>query len=157
MHYNEIKDELIDIAARAFIPSAVRDEPAIHPCRVAENEAVQTDNQDRGDILIRGLWEKGTDCIIDVRVTDTNAPSAINKDPHTVLETHEREKKRKYLKACQDQRRHFTPFVVSCDGLMGKEADALLRNLAERFGKKTGKSYSETCGFLRACLSIAIV
>ena len=74
-----------------------------------------------------------------------------------MLETHEREKKRKYLKACQDQRRHFTPFVVSCDGLLGKEAVALLRNLAERLSNKTGKCYSETCGFLRARLSIAIV
>ena len=103
MRHNEIKDELIDIAARAFIPSAVRDEPAIHPCRNAENEAVQEVNQDRGDVLIRGLWEKATDCIIDVRVTDTNAPSAINKDPHIVLATQEREKKKKYLKACQEQ------------------------------------------------------
>jgi hypothetical protein len=25
---------------------------------------------DRGDDLIRGLWESGTDCIIDIRVTD---------------------------------------------------------------------------------------
>ena len=90
-------------------------------------------------------------------MTDTNAPSAINKDPHNVLATQEREKKRKYLKACQDQRRHFTPFVVSCDGLLGKEAQALLRNLAERLSKKTGKVYSETCGFLRARLSIATV
>ena len=107
--------------------------------------------------IIIGLWEKATDCIIDVHVRDTNAHSAINKDPHIVLETQEGEKKLKYLKACQDQRRHFTPFVVSCDGLLGKEADALLRNLSEHLSKKTGKFYSETCSFLHVGLSIAIV
>jgi hypothetical protein len=29
--------------------------------------------EDRGDILIRGLWSRGTDCIIDVRITDVDA------------------------------------------------------------------------------------
>jgi hypothetical protein len=51
----------------------------------------------RGDLLIRGFWGRGTDCIIDVRVTDTDAKSNLNKDPAKVLEAHEKEKKRKYL------------------------------------------------------------
>jgi hypothetical protein len=29
------------------------------------------------------------------------------------------EKKKKYLQACLEQRRHFTPFVISTDGLIG--------------------------------------
>jgi hypothetical protein len=31
--------------------------------------------KDRGDILIRGLWAQGTDCIIDVRIADVDAKS----------------------------------------------------------------------------------
>ena len=96
-----------DLASKALSPSAVRDEPKIHTCR---NSDVKSDEdnkensvkrlfrnnrneEDRGDILIRGLlvWARGTDCIIDVRVTDVDAKSNRSKDPHTVLAAHERE------------------------------------------------------------------
>jgi hypothetical protein len=69
-------------------------------------------DEDRGDILIRGLWSRSTDCIIDVRITDVDAKSNRSKDSDKVLEAHEREKKKKYLGACLEQRRHFSPFVV---------------------------------------------
>ncbi len=80
--HNEIRDELNDLATKALSPSAVRDEPLIHHSRSSKSESVEVTkdnpvqrlfrtnrNEDRGDILIRGLWERGTDCIIDVRVT----------------------------------------------------------------------------------------
>jgi hypothetical protein len=74
-----------------------------------------------------------------------------------VLETHEREKKKKYLEPCLEQRRHFTPFVVSTDGLIGKEAKTLLKKLSARLAEKTRKQYSQVCGFVNARMSIAIV
>jgi hypothetical protein len=53
---------------------------------------------------------------------DVDAKSQGSKDPHyKVLEAHEREKKKKYLEACLEQRWHFSPFVASTDGLLGKE------------------------------------
>ena len=39
-----------------------------------------------------------------------------------ILEKHEKEKKKKYLQPCLERRRHFTPFVTTTDGLIGKEA-----------------------------------
>jgi hypothetical protein len=56
---------------------------------------------------IRGLWTRGTDCIIDVRVTDTDAKSNLSKDAK-VLEAHEKGEKKKYLGPCLEQRRTFT-------------------------------------------------
>jgi hypothetical protein len=60
------------LAAKAFTPSAVCDEPLIHSGRVAEKEKALTapkdankqdpttqeaaTKDDRGDILIRGFW-----------------------------------------------------------------------------------------------------
>ena len=85
-----------------------------------------------GDILIRGLWACDTDCILDVWVTDVNAKSNRSKDPHKVLAAHEREKKKKYPGACLKQHRDFSPFVVSTDGLLGKEAKILLKKLSLR-------------------------
>ena len=74
-----------------------------------------------------------------------------------VLAQHEREKKKKYLEPCLEQRRHFTPFVVSTDGLIGKEAKATLQRLSARLAEKWGKAYSQVCGFVNARMSIAIV
>jgi hypothetical protein len=168
--HNEIRDELSDLASKAFIPSAVRDEPKIFYSRPVEKKAAsnqpnpsvprthpKTQCEDRGDLLIRGLWARGTDCIIDVRVTDTDAKSNLSKDPAKVLANHEREKKKKYLEACLGQRRHFTPFVVSTDGLLGREAKILLKKLSALLAAKWEKPYSQVCGYVNARMSIAIV
>jgi hypothetical protein len=112
--------------------------------------------EDRSDILIRGLWTCGTDCIIDVRITDVDAKSNRSKDLIKVLATHEREKKRKYLEACLGQRRHFSLFVVSTDGLLGKEAKTLLKKLSALLAEKWEKPYSEVCGYVSARMSIAV-
>jgi len=170
LRHDEIRNELSDLASKALIPSAVRDEPLIHTSRPAvqmpeldpSTPAVSRNfhknrGEDRGDVLIRGLWDRGTDCIIDVRVTDLDAKSNRSRDPAKVLESHEKEKKKKYLEPCLKQRRHFTPFVVSTDGLLGKEAKTLLKVLSTLLAEKWGKSYSEVCGYVNARMSIAIV
>jgi hypothetical protein len=137
------------MAARAFQPSAVRDEPKIHQCRpakVGKSCPPLIDNQDRGDVLVRGLWEKGTDCIIDVRVTNTDATYYALKPSDNVLEAAEKLKEKKYLQACLEQRRHFTPFVVSANGLLVKEAKTVLKVLEVCTATKAGKSYSNVMG-----------
>jgi hypothetical protein len=103
------------------------------------------------------LTSQGTDCILDVRVTDTDATSYALKPSDKVLEAAEKLKKKKYLQACLEQRRHFTPFVVSVDGLLGKEAKTVLKVLAARTATKSGESYSNTMGHLSPPMSIAIV
>jgi len=150
-------------------PSAVHDKPLIHPCHAptpvtpsppAPSASPLTPSplsDDRGDLLIRGLWSRGTDCILDVRITDTDAKTYQSKDPLKVLASHEKNKKKKYLAPCLAQPRHFTPFVVSADGLLGHEADAVVCKLAFTYAEKTDKPYSVVCGFMRNRISIAIL
>ena len=80
-----------------------------------------------------------TDCILDVRITNLDAPSNIRRKLEAVLLL---EKKKKYLQACLDQRRHFSLslFVVSCDGVLGNEAKVLqyYETLLEASPKKSG-------------------
>jgi hypothetical protein len=90
------------------------------------------------------------DAIIDVRVTDVDVKSNRSKDPCKVLADHECEKKKKHLGACLEQRRHFSPFVVSADGLLGKEAKLLLKKLSARLAKKWEKSCFKVCGCVNA-------
>jgi hypothetical protein len=69
--------------------------------------------------------------------------SNIYRDPDKVLAAHEKEKRKKYLKPCLDQRRHFSFVVVSTDGLLGKEAEMILKKLSCVLSEKWEKSYSE--------------
>ncbi len=47
-------------------------------------------------LSIRGFWARGTGaCILDVRVTDTDAKSYCKRPPTKVLESQQKEKKRK--------------------------------------------------------------
>jgi hypothetical protein len=65
--------------------------------------------------------------------------SSISQDPAKVVETHGKEKKRKYLpEACLKQRRHFTPFVVftSTDGLLSEEAKAVIWKPSKKLADK---------------------
>jgi hypothetical protein len=168
LRHNEINEELCDLASKALAPSAVRVEPMIQNRRAAEEakakdtkppvqRLTRSSDEDRGDLLIRGFWARGTDAIVDVRVTDTDAKSYRSRDPYKVLAQHEREKKKKYLLPCLEQRKHFTPFVVSTDGLLGREAAELLKRLSLRLAEKWERPYSVVHGFVNARMSIAIV
>ena len=112
---------------------------------------------ERGDILIHGFYEKQTSCIIDVRVTDSDSPSNLSALPEKVLLRHEKEKKKKYLEACIEERRHFSPYVCDCYGLLGEEAKAVNKKLAAKLANKWKAPYSATCGFINARISIAII
>ena len=64
------------------------------------------------------------DCILNIHhFTDTDAKSYSKWGSSKVLESQERDKKkRKYLEAYLVRRHHFTPFVYSLDGMLGWSA-----------------------------------
>ena len=159
--HDELNRELASLASMALKESAIRAEPEINPSASITNSTKTKDatdtSGDRGDLLIRGFWENGMDAIIDVRITDTDAKSYASRDPKKILLSQEKEKKKKYLDRCLLQRRSFTPFVVSVDGLIGTEASNLLKQLSKRLSEKWRKPYSVTCGIVRSRISIACV
>ena len=175
--HDEIVDQLGQLCTQALTRSAVHAEPIISKgCTVNQdkNERTQKDNNTnssssnnkqtastpkdlRGDLIIRGLWEKGTDCIIDVRVTDTDQASYRKYTPIKVLEMHEDEKKKKYGKKCHEIRKTFSPFITSADGMIGKEAKAILKNISVRLADKWDITYSKVRGYVNAKISIAII
>jgi len=65
-----------------------------------------------------------------------------NLPPKKALERQEKEKKKKYCKPCENQRRHFTPFIVSTDGMFGFEARAFPKRLAKLLAEEWKKPYS---------------
>ena len=165
--HDEINQELANLSRMALKPSSVRAEPLISTGSLCKTSNPTQDNsvklQDpcdtraRGDLLVRSLWKNGSDCIIDVRVTDLDAPSYASRDPAKVLASHEQQKKKKYLEDCLQQRRSFSPFVISADGLLGFEAKNILKQLSRLLVTKWERPYSVVCGLVRARMSIACV
>ena len=91
------------------------------PC-AASTTGNQVGEEARGNILVHGLWNKGTGCVLDTRVTDTDARSYAQLSSAQVLKAAERIKKDKYLAPCLARRRGFMPLVYLVDGMAGKEA-----------------------------------
>ena len=52
----------------------------------------------------------------------------------------------KHFKHCYDQRKHFSPFVLSIDGILGKEALVVLANLSQLMAKKKDEPISHLRG-----------
>ena len=92
-----------------------------------------------------------------MRVVNTDAKSHMTKDPEKCLQEAERGKKRMYLEACLQQRRHFSPFVESADEPLGVEAKATLKRLSSRLATKWKQPYSKTCGYVKSRIAITLV
>ena len=158
LRHNDIRDELGDLFCKGLSPSQVRDEPRIYPSRAAAvGDSPPPDTLDaRGDLLVRSLYQKATDCVLDVQVSDLDARTYRKKPCAAALRDMEKAKKRKHLAACLQQRRTFVPFVVSADGLIGAEADAVLQQLSRFLAQKWDKPYSTVRGYVTARMSFAI-
>ena len=98
-----------------------------------------------------------TDCIIDVRVCDVNQLSYLTRKPDSIIKSAKNKKKRKLLDACFEQRYHFVPFVVSCEGLFGKEASFFMHYLAYKLATKCKRSYSTIISLLHTRFTINLV
>ena len=113
--------------------------------------------EQKGNILIQDLWQQGTNSVQDMRVVNTDALTYQIKDPEKCLHKAEKGKKKMYLEACLQQRRHFFPFVASVDSLLGVEATATLKRIASCLSTKWKQSYSKTCGYVKSRITITLV
>ena len=76
--------------------------------------------------MIRGLWDSQVFTIIDVKRGDADADTCKYEPTKSLLTRWENIKKDKHGKQCHDQRKHFSPFVILVDGMLGIEALVVL-------------------------------
>ena len=81
------------------------------------------------------------DSIHDMRVVNIDAVSYQSQTLEKCLETAERNKNKNHHHACLNERRNFTPLSVSVDGLLGVEAETMLKCIASRL-TQSGRSRS---------------
>ena len=125
--------------------------------KTSEHPAAPEVAEQKGDLIIWNLCQQGTDSVHDMRVVNTDAKSYWGRTPEKCLEEAEKGKKKMYLEACLQQRRHFSPFVASNDGLLGVEATATLKRLAIRLATKWRQPYSWMCGYAKISIAITLV
>ena len=113
--------------------------------------------EQKRDLLLWDLWQNGTDSVHDIRVVNTAANSYWENSPERCQEEAERIKKKIYLEACLQQRRHFSPFVASVYGILGVEATATLKKIASCLASKWKQPYSKTCGYVKSRIAITLV
>ena len=165
IHHNDVRDEAGSLAELAFPKTCVSYEPYIfHGAGVRVTGQAAQDGRSgnagdeaRGDVMVHGLWKKGESCILDVRVTDTDAKSYRATSSAKVLEKAAREKKGKYESACLEQRRSFMPLIYSVDGMAGKDARAFEKRIAALLSKKWSRAYSALAGWIKVRMSLAVV
>ena len=92
-----------------------------------------------------------------MRVVNTDTVLYQCKTPEKCLETADHEKKRKYLNTCLNERRHFTPFVASVDGLLRVEAEAAVKLTASPLAQKWQEPHSRTCRYVKSRVAISLV
>ena len=111
----------------------------------------------KGELLIRDLWQNGTGSVHGMHVVNNDAKSHSVKSPEKCLQEAEMEKKRMYLETRLQQRRHFYPFFALVDVLLGVEATANLKRIASRLSTKWRKTYYRTCGYIKIRIAITLV
>ena len=90
----------------------------------------------RLDLGVRAVWSPQTEALFDICIIDTDAPSYKHHTSVAVLESAAKEKERIYQKAVEDRCGQFTPFVVSVDGLLHREANHFMKRIASSLARK---------------------
>ena len=152
MRHNKLWYRVADLVGTAFTPSHVRYNPLIfvgldvkRPNDKPDGTIGSTEQdgapppeaiEQKGDLLIRELWNNVTNSVHDMHVVNTDAKTHMVKTPEKCLQEAERGEMWVYMEACLQQRRHFSPFVASVDGFLGVEVTVTLKRLASRLATK---------------------
>ena len=71
--------------------------------------------------MIRGLWDIQFESIIDLKLGDSEADAYKYESIVALLAWWETIKNNNNGKHCNDQRKHFSPFVISVDGILDEK------------------------------------
>ena len=119
IRHDNVRNEVDALAGQALTTGKITYEPSISYGRnltagqpeVPQGTGNQLGAEARGDVLVHGLWERGSGCVLDIRITDTDAHSYKDISAAKVLKRATKANKAKYLQPCLDRRQSFTPLV----------------------------------------------
>ena len=89
--------------------------------------------EQKGNLLIRDLYQNGTNSVHYMRVMNTDTKSHLSKTTYKCLQGADRGKKKMYLGACIQKCRHFLTLVGE---ILGIEVGATLKSIASHLETK---------------------
>jgi hypothetical protein len=110
----------------------------------------------KGDLACRGVWDPQVEAFFDIRIVDADAPSYSSMTLQSVLRKSEKEKKTKYMPACEERHATFTPLLTTTGGFFGVEFNNFLKILADKLADRWQKPYSVIMSWVRVRLTYAI-
>ena len=128
--------------------------------RQCNDNSIATSIKDlRGDIIIKGLFERNQDCIINVPVTNMDdAPSYRTRNPFSVIKSQETEKKKKNISSTLPRAADICALCCvywwhNREGV----GRSLLKQLSLRLADKWRKPISVVAGIVWSRMSFAIL
>ena len=106
--------------------------------------------------MIQGLWDRQVNVIIDARLGDAGADTYKYKPMTSLLARWEKIKKDKHSKNCHDQRKHFSPFVLLVDGMIGREDLVIISQLSRVMSEKSEETILQVRGWVNRRIAIAV-
>ena len=89
-----------------------------------------------------------------IQYSDSQRDSTVK----SVLEKHEKEKKRQYNQRVIDvEHGTFTPLIFTTSGAMGQECIKYHKTLAEKISKKNGEKYDDIMRYIRVKISFLVL
>ena len=86
--------------------------------------------------MVRGLWDCQFYTIIDIKLGDADTYSYKYEPMTAILARWETIKNYKHNKHCHNHRKHFSTFVLSVDGILGREDLVVLSQLSQGIADK---------------------
>ena len=134
-HQNELRDGVVDLVGKAFTPSHMRDNPLIYSGRAVKRTKAAPDGaggtikhaevqppevtEQKVDLLIRDLWQQGTDSFHDMWVVTTDALTHRTEEPEKCLHKAERGKRRCIWRSASSTLGSSTPLLPWWTGCWG--------------------------------------
>eukprot|EP00957_Ditylum_brightwellii_P005984 453081-Ditylum_brightwellii.AAC.1 len=134
VQHNKIQYELVQVGSQANTKSAISNEPYVNTSQGGRQvDAGEPDSPDTPSTLVQGADEE----------LCSNAQEA--------------EKNKKYHFLCQENRKNFSPFVVMVDGVIGREAKMVLKQIAQALAKKWSCPHLQAQNYVNMMIRVAIV
>ena len=84
----------------------------------------------RGYVLFQGLWDIQKEAIIDVIFGYADVGTYKKEEKNTLLPRWWKINKEKHGRHCHEQRKNYPLFVLSVDGIIGKEEQVVIATLS---------------------------
>ena len=110
----------------------------------------------QGDIMIRGLWYRHYDTIIDITLIEDDTYTYRFEPMEDLLARWEKIKKDKHGMNRHNQRKHISPFFLSIYDMLGREALVILKNLSRLMSSKMDETISYVRSWINSRITIAV-